>query len=204
MLRKTPLKAKTPLKSYSTLKTKTPLRAKKPLRAVSTKAADGNPETRKKPRKRRTTPNYVADMDAVFQFYVRLRDAMPGGMCRCISCGNIVPFEKIQGGHFRSRMHMATRWNEFNVNGECATCNMQLRNGDHLLDYRENLIRKIGLRNVQWIESEYKKEKKWSDFEIRMKIKEYSRKILDLSVRKGIHISQHIYDIIVKYQRMPL
>ena len=204
MLRKTPLRAKTPLKSKTPLRSRTPLRAKTPLRAVSPKAVKPKDEQDRPKKRRRTEPNYVADMDAVFQFYVRLRDAMPGGMCRCISCGNIVPFEKIQGGHYRSRMHMATRWNEDNCHGECMSCNLQLRNGDHLIDYRKNLIRKIGNAKVEWLDTAYKQQRKWSDFEIKVLIKQYGRKVMDLSVRKGIHISQKVYDIIVRYQRMPL
>ena len=197
MLRKTPLKSKTPLKA------KTALKAKKPLSSVSALKANAAKGVKVKAKTKRE-PNYVDDMDTVFQFYVRLRDSMPGGMCKCISCGDIVPFDKIQGGHYRSRMHMATRWNEANVNAECRYCNLQLRNGDHLLDYRINLIRKIGEKKVEWLDSVYKQPRKWSKFEIKVLIKEYCRKVLQLSKEKSIPISQKVFDIIVRYERMGL
>lgn len=198
MLRRTPLKAKTPLR------TKTPLRAKSLLRSVSPKK-NASAETTDKPvkRKRRTEPNYVKDMDAVFQYWVRLRDSMPGGFCKCISCSKIVPFDKIQAGHFMSRKHMSVRWSPMNCNGECSGCNMDT-SGNHLFGYEENLIKKIGANNVKWLKAESKQSRKWSDFEIKMLIKHYSQDILQLSSKKGIPISQLVQRIIKKYQKMHL
>lgn len=142
---------------------------------------------------------HIDELDKVFQFYIRLRDSRSDGRCQCISCGKIVPFSQIQAGHFRSRTHMSTRWSELNVNGECATCNLQIRNGDHLLDYRKNLIRKIGEKKVEWIEAYCREYRKWDDFEMTIMIKEYSKKCLQLSKEKGIPLSQTVQRIIKKY-----
>ena len=49
------------------------------------------------------------ELDKVFQFYIRLRDSRDDGRCKCISCGKIVPFDKIQAGHYRSRKNFSTR-----------------------------------------------------------------------------------------------
>lgn len=140
---------------------------------------------------------HTDELDKVFQFYIRLRDAMPGGYCKCISCSKIVPFDKIQAGHFRSRRFMATRWSEYNVNGECFACNCM--DGDHLLDYRKNLIKKIGEKKVEWIEAFCKETQKWSDFELVLMIKDYSKKCLQLSKEKNIPLSQAVQRIIKKY-----
>ena len=190
MLRRTPLKAKTPLR------TKTPLRAKSPLRAVSQKKMKENPDVAPKKRKRRSEPNYVMDMDKVFQYYIRLRDVMPGGYGYCISCGKVKPFNHLQAGHFFSRKHMSTRWNEDNVNGECEWDNCW--NGEHLLTYKENLIKKIGMQRFQMLEVESRQTRKWSNFEIKAMIKHYSQKIVHLASQKGLPISQEVQRLIRK------
>lgn len=140
---------------------------------------------------------HTDELDKVFQFYVRLRDAMPGGMTKCISCGKILPFDKMQGGHYRSRKNMSTRWSELNVHSECFTCNCM--EGDHLINYRKNLIKKIGESKVGWLDAYCNESYKWSDFELVLMIKEYSKKCVLLSKEKGIPISQTVQRIIKRY-----
>lgn len=181
-MKKTPLKRKTPLRSKGSALIKD---AKFEASEVKVK----HPVEDKK--------KHTDELDKVFQFYVRLRDAMPGGYCKCISCGRVVPFDRIQAGHFRSRRFMSTRWNEDNVNGECVTCNCM--DGDHLLDYRRNLIKKIGEKKVEWIEAYCHETRKWCDFELVLNIKDYCKKVLKLSNEKGIPISKTVQRIIKKY-----
>lgn len=64
----------------------------------------------------------VNKLDKVFSQYIRLRDAMPSGVFRCISCGQIKPIGKADCGHFYSRRHMSTRFDEDNCNAECSYC----------------------------------------------------------------------------------
>lgn len=197
MLRKTPLRSKTPLKAKTPLKSKTPLRARKPLNSVSALKAVSAKGVKIKAKRE---PNYVDDMDTVFQFYVRLRDAMPGGMCRCISCGKIVPFDKIQGGHFYGRARFSTRWHEHNVNAECIYDNCY--NGEHLLGYRDNLIKKIGMDNFKYLAVLNKQTRKYGNFEIIQLIKTYGKKVFALSKLKSIPVSKRVKDIILRYERM--
>lgn len=57
--------------------------------------------------------------------FVRLRDSDKEGMCKCITCDTSCYFigDCLQGGHFRSRKHLATFLHEQNVHGQCAKCN---------------------------------------------------------------------------------
>lgn len=71
---------------------------------------------------KRRKPNLVAKLDKVFSRYIRLRDCMPNGYFVCISCGQIKPISKGDCGHFFSRTHMATRFDEDNCNCECSHC----------------------------------------------------------------------------------
>ena len=130
--------------------------------------------------------NLVAKLDRVFALYIRLRDAMPGGYFKCISCGQVKPFEQSDCGHFHSRRHMATRWDEQNCHSECKFCNRF--SADHLIAYQANLIRKIGQGRFDLLQVKAKSTKKWSDFELKLMIKHYHDLVVRLSIEKGIKV----------------
>lgn len=67
-------------------------------------------------------PDLKAKLDKEFSLFIRLRDCMPNGYFRCISCGQIKPFEQADCGHYFSRTHLATRFDEDNCNAECRHC----------------------------------------------------------------------------------
>ena len=207
MLRRTPLKRNTPLRAKAPLRAKTELKAKSELKAKTPlKAAADKPKkaviVKTKATKHTREPNYVKDMDRVFQYWVRLRDVRPGGFGTCISCGKPKPFDHLQGGHFWSRKHMSTRWHPDNVNAECEYCNCW--EGNHLLFYKENLIRKIGLQRYQNLEKLHNQQKKWSSFEIKRMIKYYGHQILQQASAKHLPISKEVQAIIRRYQKMKL
>lgn len=128
--------------------------------------------------------DYVRKLDNVFSLYIRLRDAMPNGMIRCISCGQIKTFDKFDNGHFHSRTHMATRWDEDNCHAECKFCNRF--KADHLIGYRENLIRKIGQQRFDALTWKASQTKQWTDFELRGLIKYYKVLCDKLKKEKGL------------------
>ena len=140
----------------------------------------------KKP-SRRGKPNLVKKLDRVFALYIRLRDAMDGGYCRCISCGRIKPFAEIDCGHYHSRTHMATRYDEDNCHGECHYCNRM--SADHLIKYRENLVKKIGQQKVDWLNVKAHSTKHFLDSELEGMIEYYTREAKKLSSLKGIRVN---------------
>lgn len=75
----------------------------------------------KKP-KRKTL---VKTLDDIFSQYIRLKNANKQGYCTCVTCGKEGYWEKdgIHAGHFMSRKHFATRWDEKNVYPQCHYCN---------------------------------------------------------------------------------
>ncbi len=84
-----------------------------------------------------TTSKLKAKLDKLFSEYIRKRDSDHRGMCKCISCGKEAPAfgGSIHAGHFMSRRHLATRWDEKNVNSQCAGCNT-FRGGEQ---YRQSI-----------------------------------------------------------------
>lgn len=128
----------------------------------------------------------VERLDKVFSKYIRLRDAMPSGLFRCISCGKIKPIGQADCGHFHSRTHMSTRFDEDNCHAECRYCNRF--SADHLIGYRENLIKKIGEQRFKLLDIKAHETKKWSHFELEQLAKYYRALVQKLQKEKGIKL----------------
>ena len=56
------------------------------------------------------------------------------------------------------------RFDDSNIHGECAGCNCF--NEFHLVPYRKNLIAKIGIDKVEWLEAHANDLKKWTREEL--------------------------------------
>ena len=116
-----------------------------------------------------------AKLDKVFSQYIRLRDRMPGGVFRCISCGQIKPIEQADCGHYINRQHMATRFSEINCNAQCRSCN-RFDEGN-MQGYRRGLVQKYGEQRVLLLESMKHETRKYTDFEYEALIKHYRAEI---------------------------
>ena len=66
----------------------------------------------------------VKKLDSIFSLFVRKSNADHKGFCECVTCGRKYHYKKIQAGHFMSRKHYSTRWNEDNVKPQCMGCNV--------------------------------------------------------------------------------
>lgn len=128
----------------------------------------------------------VKKLDRIFSLYIRLRDAMPNGYTKCISCGKIKSFKDMDCGHFFSRRHMATRFDEDNAHSECAYCN-RFRS-DHLVDYQINLIRKIGQNRYEKLKIKANTSCHFLDCELEGMISYYIMKIKEISTQKDIKV----------------
>jgi hypothetical protein len=146
------------------------------------KKKQGERRSRKDP----SLSSLVDRLDKVFSKYIRLRDAMPSGFFRCISCGKIKPVQKADCGHYFSRKHMSTRFDEDNCHAECSSCNRF--DAEHLHGYRENLVRKIGEQRFLLLEVKAHETKKWSRFELEQLVKYYRALVEKLSKEKGIRL----------------
>ena len=129
-----------------------------------------------KPRKP-STASLVKKLDRVFSEYIRLRDSKPYGYkyFRCISCGQIKPYEQMDCGHFIGRMHMATRFDEENCHGECRMCNRF--SPDHMIYYQRNLERLIGRSRLDLLIARGKGTKKWTAWELEILCNHYSEEV---------------------------
>jgi len=98
-----------------------------------------------------------------FNRFIRQRDA-PDGYGHCISSGQRlrVPSDSAQAGHFYSGgKYPQLKFNEDNVHLQGKSDNYF--NGGNLLEYRKNLIEKIGIERVEKLDelAANKKRFKW-------------------------------------------
>ena len=66
----------------------------------------------------------VKKLDIVFSRWVRLSNSDDKGYCECVTCNKKVHWYDIQAGHFMSRRHYSTRWDQDNVKPQCKACNI--------------------------------------------------------------------------------
>jgi len=94
----------------------------------------------------KTKSDYIKILQIVFNKFIRERDKeLP-----CISCGRF-DVEEFHAGHFVATTYQYHRFNEDNVHKQCSYCNTHLRG--NISDYRRNLIKKIGLERVEYLEN---------------------------------------------------
>lgn len=140
------------------------------------KAGDkgGGEHKRTTPQRRPSLSRAVQRLDKVFSLYIRLRDSKAYGFkaFRCISCGRVKSFEYADCGHYYSRRNMATRFDEDNCHAECSYCNRF--SADHLIAYRLNLVRKIGVQRFALLSVKSKSVRKWSVWELEELTKHYA------------------------------
>ena len=79
----------------------------------------------KKKSKKPTVTVLKKKLDTIFSKYIRLKDANALGFVDCYTCGVTKQWQKdgMQAGHFMSRKHTITRWDERNVKPQYYTCN---------------------------------------------------------------------------------
>jgi hypothetical protein len=78
------------------------------------------PKTAKKP----TRSKLVKKLDVIFSQFIRLKYSDKHGMTKCFTCDKRDHYKSMQCGHFMSRKHYSTRWDENNVRVQCPGCNV--------------------------------------------------------------------------------
>lgn len=150
---RTPIKKGTPIGEYVMTSNKPRTEAKKHKGEVS-------------------LPDLLKLATMTFNLWIRRRDTLDGTYFKCISCGSLQKIESADCGHYMPSTYSELKFNELNCHAECKQCNQ----GDinHLLGYRVNLIQKIGVDKVLWLEeTPLGKEHKWTREELNDIIQKY-------------------------------
>ena len=139
-------------------------------------ASQGGKTTRK--------PDLRAKLDREFSRYIRLRDALPDGTFKCISCGQVKDLSQADCGHYVNRRHMATRFDEMNCNAQCRSCN-RFDEGN-MQGYRRGLVAKYGEQRVLLLEAKKHESRKYSMFEYEALIQHYKEEVKRLRKEKEL------------------
>lgn len=109
---------------------------------------------------------HLSEAQTAFNAFIRNRDAhLP-----CVSCGKMKPGQKRDASHYRpTGQNPALRFNELNCHSACVYCNRHM--SGNLTPYREELVRRIGLDLVEWLEGPHPPAN-WTKEEA-MLVKEY-------------------------------
>ena len=120
--------------------------------------------------KKLTRSKLVKKLDTVFSQYIRQKNSIDG-IATCFTCGKKDHWKKLQNGHFQSRRHYSTRWNETNCQVQCAGCNV-FRYGEQYV-FGNKLDQKFGSGTAARLHIKAKQMIKLADFEIEDMIKRY-------------------------------
>lgn len=128
--------------------------------------------------KLKTRPDHLREAQRWFNAWVRQRDlGFP-----CIACNKPMN-KKINASHYKSvGAHPELRFEPLNCHAGCEACNTYL--SGNILNYRINLINRIGLEKVEWLESQHE-AKHYSVDDIRAIKGEYKRKLKELKDKHG-------------------
>lgn len=117
----------------------------------------------------------VDDLAVALQKLVRLKEAVKNnGYCQCWYCGEWGHWKEMDGCHYVSRTHQATKVDEENIHPGCKGCNLRAGKGDSLLayDYKRNMIEFYGEDFVLEIEQRARKPADHFRCDIEDRIKE--------------------------------
>ena len=122
------------------------------------------------------------DLDKIFSLYIRLRDCgySEGGndypeFAKCITCNNVRHWKKADAGHYIKRQHLATRWDEKNVNLQCKHCNYAEQGANEI--YKVKIDEKWGEGTAEMLEIKKHNKVKMTKFWYEHLIKEYKHKL---------------------------
>ncbi|WP_085600398.1 MULTISPECIES: recombination protein NinG [unclassified Pseudomonas] len=144
-------------------------------RAIAGKALAevGRREIKVRKEKLKTRADHLREAQAVFNEWVRLRDAdLP-----CVSCGRHHDGQ-YHAGHYRTvGANPEIRFEPLNVWKQCAPCNTHL--SGNLVNYRLSLLQRIGAEKLEWLEGPHPACKHTTE-EIKAIKAEYREKIKEL------------------------
>ena len=131
----------------------------------------------------KSLPQLKQEATAVFNEFIRLRDAGGASHFKCISSGRILPVEYMEAGHYFNTGHYdGLRFDEENVHGQSHFDNCFLYG--NFEGYTQGLIDKIGIKRLDALKqrAEYYRMHgyKFTRSELIEIIEKYKQKIKEL------------------------
>jgi hypothetical protein len=150
---------------------------KKPIKRTAIKPKLNCLPLKAKTRKKKapTRSQLVKKLDDVFSKYIRQRDAVDG-YATCVTCGTTRPWKEMQNGHYMSRGHLPTRWDETNCHVQDAACNV-FKKGNYT-EYAIYMVNRYGVDKLEQLKAKAKSGEKIPTTVIKDMIEDYSARLL--------------------------
>jgi hypothetical protein len=129
------------------------------------------------------TDRLIKTLDEEFSRFIRLRDCNNDGYGRCVTCTHYDHWTKMQCGHFMSRAHMATRYDEKNSSMQCGGCNGP-KSGKQF-DHGLALDKRWGHGTAMKMKILSLTTRHWFPFELKAAISYYRNEVKRLKEEKG-------------------
>jgi len=113
----------------------------------------------------------VLDLDNVFSIFIRQRGMDENGINQCYTCKKFDHWKSLQCGHYLSRKHFGTRFEEKNCFPQCKKCNLYTEGNKPA--YSLNLIKDFGLQYLDELEILKNRLFKKEVFNLQLLIKHY-------------------------------
>lgn len=127
-------------------------------------AKNARAETKARKEKLKTNSDLANDAQKEVNKYVNLRDFHTP----CICCGKSPYIGVRHAGHFKSRgANSFLKFNLWNINSCCYSCNV-MKSGN-IGEYRPNLIAKLGIEKVAFLEAAPRSRKYDKEYLLRLK-----------------------------------
>tara|TARA_R110000751_G_scaffold6833_1_gene28811 strand:- start:402 stop:791 length:390 start_codon:yes stop_codon:yes gene_type:complete len=120
--------------------------------------------------KKLTRSKLVKKLDTIFSQYIRKKNSIDE-IATCFTCDKQDHWKKLQNGHFQSRRHYSTRWDEINCQVQCAGCNV-FKYGEQFI-FSQRLDQKFGEGTSRRLHIKAKQILKLSDNDLEDLIKRY-------------------------------
>jgi hypothetical protein len=119
-------------------------------------------------------------LDDIFSIYIRRRY---GDVAKCVTCGKVAEWKKMQCGHYITRAVSILRWDEQNAHVQCYACNVA-RNGNYPA-YARFMIAKYGEDILNLLSAKEKQTKSYSVSELSLLITYYEQRVAALDCKSG-------------------
>ena len=117
----------------------------------------------------------VKKLDKIFSEYIRISNSDNDGNTKCVTCGKVENWKQQDCGHFISRTHMSTRWDERNVGTQCKYCNRYCQGRQY------EFSKYLGQELSEELYLLSKQTRKISEIELQEMIEYYKNKIVSFS-----------------------
>lgn len=129
--------------------------------------------------KAKTYASLKREADKVFSEWIRRGAVFDNiGTAVCVTCAAPHHWKRLQCGHFVSRVHLATRWDEQNCAPQCYACNI-LRRGSPA-EFAQWLMESRGLAIIDELVERKRTSVKYTRADLTALIDTYKQKLSEL------------------------